>query len=728
MTRRIKGAPVDVITVAERIARCRAALATLAHRDATPPDTEVAAWEADQQRTTVLLAADGNIIRRAADQAWTPLDDPRSAAVAANLEFLASPAKPIVIEGADPPYLLQRVSAGTPRLADGYAPRIIVLEPSWQRLLDAIATGLIDDAIADPRCTILAGPDAHAALYRDLARRIDLALPAHYLRSPGAPRTESPAPSIIRAALQRQQVTHEQLLRAVRARDDTMSTADWAARFRAAIDGADEPFRILIPISRFSTYVRHSAADLADALERLGHRARILTEPDDHSRLASPAYLRAFDEFRPDLIVLINYTRAHMRDAVPRGVPFVCWVQDRMPHLFDERIGRAQGERDFLVGHPHERLDDLFGYPRRQMMPAFVPTSPRTFHRGPISPDLLADFACDIAYISHQSEPPRDAHERIAGGFRDNPGIQAAMGLCYEALVDAERTGTPIPSHRGMILEILARVGIRDPDERMVHAFQANYFAPIRERLRRHAALGWAADIADRHSLDLRLYGNGWERHPRLASYARGPIDHDDAALIAAYRAAAVHLHISAATNAHQRVAECALSGGLMLRRGPSPDHWLMKVALNKVCIETLTPAAKHPDGRWEYELHAGREPDPIRYRDHIGKPLPPDPEGTCDWRRTINGAPILADHFRDDPVVPPLTAFPDYTFPSASETCFETPDDLEAMILRARDDHDWRAATIDAHEAAARQHMTVDTLARDLLGFVTRRLNAPAG
>src|SRR6185295_6612152 len=64
----------------------------------------------------------------------------------------------------------------------------------------------------------------------------------------------------------------------------------------------------------------------------------------------------------------------------------------------------------------------------------------------------------------------------------------------------------------------------------------------------------------------LRLYGRAWGDTPEFAEFARPPLDHGEP-LRAAYQAAAAHLHISIHTLAHQRVMECALSGGLPLCR-----------------------------------------------------------------------------------------------------------------------------------------------------------------
>jgi hypothetical protein len=186
---------------------------------------------------------------------------------------------------------------------------------------------------------------------------------------------------------------------------------------------------VLLPISRYSTFVKHSAADLAEAFIAMGHDARVLTEPDDHSRLASPAYLRAFAEFRPDLVVLINYTRHHMGQAIVPGVPVVCWIQDAMPHLFNPQAGAAQGELDFLAGYLPTELFDRFAYPRARTLFSPVTASATKFHPTPPSADDVQRMTCEIAYVSHQSEAPDVFCERmIAAAPANTPARRAVEG------------------------------------------------------------------------------------------------------------------------------------------------------------------------------------------------------------------------------------------------------------------------------------------------------------
>ena len=103
-----------------------------------------------------------------------------------------------------------------------------------------------------------------------------------------------------------------------------------------------------------------------------------------------------------------------------------------------------------------------------------------------------------------------------------------------------------------------------ESDER--HRLLRHYALPLADRVLRHSSLRWAAEACRRRGWRMRIYGNGWESHPELAEFARGDVPHGEE-LRACYRSAAAHLHASANTLVHQRVLECALSGGLPLCR-----------------------------------------------------------------------------------------------------------------------------------------------------------------
>lgn len=636
------------------------------------------------------------------------------------------PMKPLVVEGAAPLESVLSLWQSAPPQPDGFSRRFILVHADEREFVEALCTADASAMLADPRVECFIGPSAADRLRAWLLsdERQGTALPAQVVRSPVLRRALSPAPeSIIKHAADAQTALHESLRTRVLAAFTGKNREHWAARFSSA-----EPLRVLLPISRYSTFVRHSAQDLAAALRRAGHETLVLSEPDPHSRLTSPAYLRAFDTFRPDLVVLINYTRRQMAQAVPAGVPVVCWVQDRMAHLFDPAAGASQSELDFLFGHLHPDLFSHFNYPRTNRAFAFVPACAERFTPAadPTPPARRATpKTIEIGYVSHQSETPERFHARVKAMFAGSAPVLASLDPLFSAAqrwmnnADAD-PAAPRPDRKSMVTGALAGVGLRAPDERLVFTIFGNYLVPLMERMVRHRTLAWAASACDRNNWRLRLFGRGWDAHPTLAAHAVGAINHDDASLPEVYRSCTAHLHASINTNSHQRVYECALSAGLMLRRGPSPDAELAKVAMLRLAA-SKPPIGRTPEGVPIYQADESDGVGPTRFFAAFGRTPPLDEHGRPVYRK-----PLTDEHTRallEDWPEFPIHSMPDFGCPNARETMFSTEAELESIVQRAVADPAWRERTISAHRAWAQRHATYDTLARSMLRTVRNGL-----
>ena len=177
-------------------------------------------------------------------------------------------------------------------------------------------------------------------------------------------------------------------------------------------------------------------------------------------------------------------------------------------------------------------------------------------------------------------------------------------------------------------------------------------------------------------------------------------------------------------TNSHQRVYEGALSGGLVLRRGPSPDWELAKIGMMRHAAKR-PPKATHDDGSAVHEFTAAEGFDPGLYYAMRGISPLLDSRGRAVYRRTLSGA-VRRELLDSWPDVP-LDTIPDLAYPNAHETLFGTEVELEQRLERALDDSAWRRATIKAHRGVVMRSCTYDRLAPALLSMVRASLNTEA-
>ncbi len=598
----IEALPADEITAAERERTCAANIEAARARG-VDLSALLEPWKRGLAANQCFRTLDGNIVRRKRDECgrWLRLrDDVGEAArvagqfaVDAESRESAPPVPPITLEGIDPPFVLLRLMEATPRRYDGYQPRVAVVQADSMEFLDALSWVDLRGALADERLSLFVGAGASQRLAEDLDRRVEttikgIVITAHGVRT----RLSPPTSSVIEAAAARQADEHRRLSAEVKAIYAGRDADFWRKRFEEARAGGPA-LRVLIPTSRYSTFVKHSAADLAEVMREAGCEARVLMEPDDFSRLASPAYLRAFSEFRPDLVVLINYARAHMGVAIPPEVPFVCWIQDSMGQLFDEAIGAGMTPLDFAAGNVFPTLISQFRYPAERCLPWPVTASARKFDAQPAPAELRQRFECEIAYVSHHSQTPEEFHRRLLAGFRDHPHTVRAVEAMLPRVRDLAHRAGETPVYGGLeaiVREALREAGAPAPngavDDRLVTLVLKQAALPLADRFLRHQTLSWAAEIAERAGWRLRVFGRGWETHERFAPFAQPEVEHGEA-LRACYQAAAAHLHMSINMGVHQRVAECALSGGLPLCRLNFDDliaaaNWSMAQAVSR--------------------------------------------------------------------------------------------------------------------------------------------------
>lgn len=758
----IASLPDDRVPLDTLAATLRGNLDALASRPSHPIDLRrhLPAWHAAAAEWDWFRARGGQIVRRhKSTGAWRHLADLHSAIAALTLPH-ATPEhkgaiKPYILEGSDPPYIIERVLRETAAQADGYHNRVTLIHEDPLELLDGLAQVDLRDHLAAPRVRIIVGPGAGQALASDLIGRIDTQLTGPGLslstvRTPCRPSVEHALQLAQRVQLAEQHALHARVDALYAPRD----RAFWAKRFRAALDGADRPLRVLVPTCRYSTYIKHASADLVAALTALGAESRLLIEPDDHSHLSGVAYLRAIAEFQPDLVVLINYARANINGALASGdspapapiihpnIPYVMWVQDSMPHQLDTRVGAAMTSLDFLAGNLREELFLHMGYPRRRALASPIVASEDKFHDRPCEPAHAARHACELAYVSHHSETPEAMHDRKRTEAAGNPALvglidQLRPAVFREALAPPQ-TATPLLFRlRTLAADTLRARGGSADDEALVSRLIHMYALPLADRIIRHQTLEWAADIAASRGWRLHIHGRGWDKHPRLAANARPELEHGDD-LRVSYRTARAHLQITAHTVIHQRVVECALSGGLPIGRLTEDDlSGLEFEAAAHAALARLAGAERadfdggpdvcdrtaHYRGRYRrlgYALTAS--PRAMAYaalRQRCGLNAEP-----FVWLNSAHLEGRLARRDADEPLLPEEQSIA-WLFGDPAEHLFIDRAGLERLLTRAVEDDHWRSTRIAALQQRIHNRLTHRAFAQRLITFVADRLAA---
>ena len=671
-------------------------------------------WSGTLDRSECFLDREGNIVRRlgrpGAPGVEHFLSDQRAVAsrfVRAHLGELPLFPRPLAIEGIDPPWVFLECVERLGANALGYAPTITLLQTDELEFIDGLSVRDMRTELASPRVRVFVGSDASARFEHDALERMDEVViggivPLGCVRArltPGVPEVQS---RVARA----QQSETDRLESLVRARYAGRDRAWWAERFARA----GEPLRVLVPTSRYSTFIRHAAADLARAFERAGWRAEVVMEAANDRRLSRAAYLRVIERLAPDLVVMINYARGQADLPIPDELPWVTWFQDSLPHQF--RGGAAPGPLDFAIGHVHREIPGRDAA-RTRSFP--VVASTEKFHPRP-SPDA-ASLACELALVSHHSETPEELHDRCVredGDDRTREILDALRPEVHRLAADP-MAGSLQGALERATREVIRGVAGEGATPALETYIYRHYALRLADRALRHRTLGWAADLCERRGWRLAIFGRGWERHERFARFARGGLAHGEP-LRACYQGARAHLHVSAMTLVHQRVMECALSGGLPICRltfdALSEGGGFAKRAA------LLSDARPRTDenGRTGYRLGECAELlAEASQRRALGLDWPDVVWITPEQRASL----LRSDH----PAATGMHAR--WLLGDLSRVCFRTPEELESVLERAVRDDVWRRETSASIAGRVRDRASHDALVKQIVGLVRTGLAA---
>lgn len=508
----------------------------------------------------------------------------------------------------------------------------------------------------------------------------------------------------------------------------------WRRRYALALEPrSPEPLRIMIPVSRFTTYVRHAARQLEGALLRAGHAVKVLTEPNDHTVISASSYLRLLAEWQPDLVIEIDHLQQEKVNILPDNLPHISWIQDRLPNLFNREAATGIGPFQIIAGAGVRELVGHFGYPEQQTFPVLNGTDTSVYAPDPLPDAELAPHRCDIAWVSNHSTPPAE----YARSLIEQSTATAAERRCAEwAARQVFRVFDEVaerePTHRLHAARLFAAAGPRvgvaphaspaeagkgegDPPPMPIdEAAQRTLFhfivLPLADRIARHQALQWTIDYCNRRGRSLRLYGEGWERHPETQPYACGVIG-NGRPLRAVYQAASINLHMSVYGAMHQRVFDGFASGGFVLCRRAACDiaGGLLQAAIRDMDAlgrdRMRLSEAPHLRARVEADLYRGRRLADGGIEDEVWNFSAPQ------WAWWYEPRPRCMFRSFDD------------LAPSCASVTFATREELEARLDALLDRPEERAAVAEPIRRRIVEELGVDAIGRYFIDLMTDRL-----
>lgn len=429
---------------------------------------------------------------------------------------------------------------------------LYVVEPSFEIARAALHLHDWADALAENKMRLFVGPDSGASFIGLL--REDPMKPV-----PRKIATLSTPDDAKRLATELAGVLKDQMDEAVALK--SALDAHYAGCKDAWVDRGlrGEPLRVLLISSGFSQFVRFANRDIENALTRLGNPVRIIAEREREDRITGLAMLREIDRFRPDLIHHIDHGRWEAAAIYPPDLPFLTCVLDYFPSLENVETAAKSGDNDYFLGYVGHW--SALGYRSERLFPLEPPVNENVFRPAARSDGSLDGLRCEVSYISNATRTPEEYFDDLRAKLKPHGegAIRAAEAL-FEPVRARFLAGSPIydEAEYAAVLDQTGAAGDLDPRARtlLVHGFLA------------HVGNAWFRQLPlialSEAGVDLRLYGDGWERHPRLTRHAHGFAEHGEATS-RIMNASLVNLHINQIALIHNRLIEALAAGAFVL-------------------------------------------------------------------------------------------------------------------------------------------------------------------
>lgn len=582
-------------------------------------------------------------------------------------------------------------------ISPGFRPPVFLASPSLEEFWIACHLHDWQKLLADPRAVLAIGPDAYEQIPKSFELHPALPIPRLCITIdptiwPEGKNIDSLTREIGDQLSQRLRIANQNLTGIY----PPASEAAALARLRGA-----SSLRILGITSQYTTFLQHSMRDWLAAFDAAGHQTRLVIEPSDHEQLNSLTLVEAAADFRPDLILLIDHYRAEL-GGLPAHCPAVMWIQDYLPHLFNAKAGAAQSPWDYVVGYNRTECTTRFAYPFQRFMPSMVVVNEDRFAPPQLTSEEQRRFECDVCFVSHASTP---ADQIIQEQIRINPHAKPLLTDAFERLRAIYDAGHFLshPLHVKGILQEACVTTRMNPDATSLQALIDLFTHRINNALFRHQMLDWAAGL----DINLHLCGQGWDKHPRFARFARGPAD-NTTDLVKIYRAAKINLQATPHGAVHQRLLEGLAAGGFFLIRYVPGD-----------VIERIYQPM------WEWCVREGIESD----EQLMQRATPEMFKLLGQIQRTLGLDPFklhmsLLDDIRTGAdtgfVRSAATLFADY-----DHVAFDSAAMLKQKIQHFLTNPEERAAVTQAMRQSVISRMTYRAVNQRLLDFITRDLSA---
>lgn len=327
-------------------------------------------------------------------------------------------------------------------------------------------------------------------------------------------------------------------------------------------------FKMLFLTSKYTTALQFHSKNLYLAAKKIGLDCCYLIEKSDVHRVGELVLWKTIDDFRPDVIVLMDHFRFEIfnKPTLLESAVVLTWVQDPMPHIMDPDSPRKLLQRDFILNH-YISWDKFWevGYDRNKIISAPIPANQDIYKKYELSEEEKARYQSDICFVCHAADINNYIEEVVSA--LENKEWQSAvknMMLSYHKRVNegAENFYTREENEQYIIQYFREVYDIKlDTDTIISNYLTDKVYMWLDQRVYRQALVDWLIEAG---YTNIKLWGNGWRLEEKYKPYAMGIAENGEE-LSKILQSSKIVLGNNMYSSAAARAWETMLSGGFYL-------------------------------------------------------------------------------------------------------------------------------------------------------------------
>lgn len=330
--------------------------------------------------------------------------------------------------------------------------------------------------------------------------------------------------------------------------------------------------KVMFITSRFTTALQYHTRDCAEACRRIGCEVRVLIEKSDIHTMLLAAYIDMIDQFRPDIIFVIDYFRE--KDIMPPEIVHVCWAQDPIPHIVSCETSKSLIDNDYVLCHvPNLEELEQKGHHRKKLLAAPIPADHILYQPYSLTAEELDKYQADICLVAHAG-----CFEAALKRFRttfsaiEEPILmqfEQIFRTYYQLLYQEKVKLTPREEMYDWLRKSMEDRGIKATLKGSFELVAEHFYLYLSAVAFRSVLVEW---LIDGGYTNLKLYGRDWADDPKFLPYAMG-VAANGQPLAKIYQAAKITLGSNPHTTGAARVYECYLSGGFYIANYIDPKR-----------------------------------------------------------------------------------------------------------------------------------------------------------